>query len=124
RAGVDSQAAESPRPPGPDRRRLGLALPGQNQSASPTAPGEGASAHAGHELAGPGSTVQTLSAAERPREKPQPRGRGHRAGTQRVYMGYRPGSAADTLSKDHAQLGRSAPKRFAVHRMRRSPGLV
>ena len=46
------------------------------------------------------------------------------AGTQCVYVGYCPGSAADTLNTDREKLGRSAPKSFAVHRMRRSPGLV
>ena len=90
RQGGITKTRQHPCPPGPDRRRLGLSLPGQSQSASPTAPGEGAYAHPGHQWDGPGSTVQTLSAAERPREKRQPSGRGHRARTEGVYVGSLP----------------------------------
>ena len=53
---------------------------------------------------------QTLSAAERPREKPSPSGRGHRTGTPGVSVGSGPGSATAPLNTDREKLGRSAHK--------------
>jgi transposase len=74
--------------------------PRQRPSASPTAPGEGAQAHPGHELASPGTTLQTLSATERPREKRQPGGWRHRPGTACVYVGHGSGGPTHSIDRD------------------------
>src|SRR5262249_900480 len=87
-------------PPCAGRRRLGLSLPRESQPASAATPGKGTQANPRYQLEGADTTVQTLPTAERQREKCQPGGWRHRAGTECIYVGYCPGGSADAVARD------------------------
>ncbi len=70
--------------------------PGQGLQADPGATGAAARGRPGHRLEGPGAAVQTLPAADRPRQERQRRGHRHRPGTGRLHVGHRQGGAAST----------------------------
>ena len=72
----------------PGRRRLGLPVSGQSQSAPATAPGKAPHSDPGHQLEGPGPALQTVSPADGQRQKCQS-GRGrHCPGIECLHVGH------------------------------------
>ena len=75
-SGRHHQDGEYPCPSCPGRRRMGLSLPRQSQSAPATPTRKAPQADPGYPLEGPGTPLQTLSATQRTRQKsPSRRGR-------------------------------------------------
>ena len=116
--------------PGPScaaGRGLGLALPGQGQSAPATPPRKAPQADPGRAVDGPGPPVSTLSAAQRPGAPPAGRGRAC-PGAARVDGGHGPAGPCDRLETEagwslHRACQSVARDSAKVHGKRGSPGM-
>src|SRR6266487_2267759 len=104
---------------------VGVPLPGQGQSSSPTATGKTAQTHPGPQLEGAGPPVQTVSKPHGSRQECQPGRGGYCARIGGLYVGHCPGNSppgVDTAWRSffHAE-GNQVGN---VDRKRRSPGVV
>jgi len=92
------EGGEQPRPAGTGGRGVGLPVSGEGEPASAAAAGDAAGRGPGDQLDGAGPPVQTVSAADRPREARQPGRGGYCPRDGRLRLGHRAHRPAGLLT--------------------------
>jgi len=92
------------------RRHLGVPLSGQGQSAPPTAAGKAPHRDPGHQLAGPGPALHTVSPAHGQRQKCQSGRRRHCPRMKCLHVGHGQAGCRVTESIKRAECGHTSER--------------